>query len=129
LTKYFSEKNRFIQDRDTPISVPNYEQIEIDSHTDRYCPYCQFKLSSLIDSSGMNRNWYCSKCTISYPDKAQVKSKARLGTPQKSNNERPAVSYPPEVGLPKKDHSIKGGLAELARKGSIKITHYTESKG
>jgi ribosomal protein L37AE/L43A len=128
LTKYYQDKTKFVQDRDTPISLPNWEQIETDSHTDRYCPYCQFKLSRLIDSSGMNPNWYCSKCTISYPDKAQVKTKSRLNTPNKSNNERPAVAYPPEVSIGKKKKELTGSFKVLRERG-MKFTNITESKG
>jgi hypothetical protein len=76
----------------------------------------------------MNPSWYCGKCTIEYADKAEVKSKSRLSAPQQSNSERPAVAYPPEPGLSRKDHSIKGGLAELQRRG-MKINNYTEGKG
>jgi hypothetical protein len=128
LTKYYSDKNKFRINNDTPISIPNYEQIERDSHEERFCPYCQFKLSRLIDSSGCNPSFYCSKCTIEYPDKSETKSKSGLSTPQKSNNERPAVSYAPEPTLGKKKTEIKGGLAELQKRG-IKVTSYTESKG
>jgi hypothetical protein len=128
MTKYYNDRNKFRIDNDTPISLPNYEQIEIDSHTERFCPYCQFKLSRIIDSSGMNPNWYCSKCVINYPDKSETKSKSHLSTPQqKSNNERPAVAFTPEPELKRKKVEVKGGLAELAKRGSIKITHYTES--
>jgi hypothetical protein len=129
LTKYYSDKNKFRINNDTPISVPNYEQIERDSREERFCPYCQFKLSRFIDSSGSNPSFYCSKCTIEYPDKSETKSKSRLNTPQKSNNENPRVAYPPEVESKRKKTEVKGGLAELAKRGSIRITHYTESKG
>jgi hypothetical protein len=66
------------------ISVPNYEQIEIDSHVERYC---SLRLSKLIDSSDMNPSYYCGKCVIEYPTKADSKSKSRSSTPQNSNNE------------------------------------------
>jgi hypothetical protein len=101
----------------------------IDSREEHYCPCCQLRLSRLIDSSGSNPSFYCSKCVINYPDKSEVKSKSRLSTPQKSNNERPAVSYPPALTLKRKKTEIKGGLKALSEKGSIRITSYTESKG
>jgi hypothetical protein len=127
LTKYNDNRNKGIPNPDLPISVPNYEQIAIDSREERYCPYCQLRLSRLIDSSGMNPNWYCSKCVINYPDKSEVKSKSRLSTPQKSNNENPRIAYTPEVELKRKKTEVKGGLAEIAKRGSIRITSYTES--
>jgi hypothetical protein len=127
MTKYNDSKNRGIPNSDLPISLPNYDNIY--SKEEHYCPYCSLKLSRLIDSSGNNPSLYCSKCTIEYPDKTETKSKSRVNTPQKSNNERPAVSYPPEPGLGRKKTEVKGGLAELAKRGSIRITSYSESKG
>jgi hypothetical protein len=64
---------------------------------------------------------------IEYPDKTETKSKSRLST-QRPSNERPAVSYPPEVGLAKKDHNIKGSFLELQKRG-FKIKNYTEGVG
>jgi hypothetical protein len=130
MTKYNDNRNRGVRNNaDVPISLPNYEQIEIDSREEHYCPYCQLNLSRLIESSGQNTHaFYCSKCTIEYPNKSEVKSKSRLSTPQKSNNENPRIAYPPEPTLRKKKVEIKGGLAELQKRG-IKITSYTESKG
>jgi hypothetical protein len=40
----------------------------------------------------------------------------------------PRTAYPPEPDLRRKKVEIKGGLAELQKRG-IKITRYTESKG
>jgi hypothetical protein len=130
MTKYYDNRNKGIPnpDSDLPVSVPNYDQIATDFHEERYCPYCNFRLSKLQDH-GSNVDWYCSKCVISYPNKSESKSKSRLSTPQKSNNERPAVSYLPEPGLRRKKTEVKGGLAELQKRSSIKITSYTESKG
>jgi hypothetical protein len=48
--------------------------------------------------------------------------------PDDNNNQNPVVLYPPEPELGKKKTEIKGGLAELQKRG-IKITSYTESKG
>jgi Zn-finger nucleic acid-binding protein len=129
MTKYTNERNRWApRDTGTPISLPNYEEIE--SRKEFFCPYCQLKLSRLVDSSGQNTHaFYCPKCTIEYPDQSEVKSKSSLSTPrQKSNNENPAVSYAPEVELKRKKTKVRGGLAELQKRG-IKVTSYTESKG
>jgi hypothetical protein len=100
----------------------------MDSRESRYCPYCQIKLSRLIDSSGSNPSFYCSKCVIEYPDKIETKSKSRLST-QRPSNERPAVAFPPEPQLSKKDHSVKGGLKALSETGRIKIKSYKEGVG
>ena len=76
----------------------------------------------------MNPNWYCSRCVINYPNKSESKSKSRLSTPQKSNNENPRIAYPPEPTLGKKKTEINGGLLELQKRG-IRITSDAESKG
>jgi hypothetical protein len=85
------------------------------------------KSFKLIDSSGQNVSYYCPKCTIEYPDQSEIKSKSSLSTPQKSNNENPAVAYPPEPGLRSKKIEIKGGLKSLQHKG-VKVTSYVEGK-
>jgi DNA-directed RNA polymerase subunit RPC12/RpoP len=112
-SKYNEDRNRWTpKDTGVPISLPNYEQI--DSRKEFYCPYCQLRLSKLIDSSGQNTSYYCSKCTIEYPDQSEVKSKSSLSTPRKSNNDNPLASTKfkePTVG--KEPTEIKGGLAEL----------------
>jgi hypothetical protein len=128
MTKYSNEHGpaRW-EPRDTgvPISVRDYTQIE--DHNERYCPYCQLKLSRLIDSSGLNPSWYCSKCTISYPDKSDTKSKSSLSTPRKSNNDNPLASTKfrePTVG--KEPMEPKGSFAALKAKG-IRITNYKDT--
>jgi hypothetical protein len=116
------------RDTGTPISLPNYEQIEA-SRNERFCPYCSLRLSRLLDSSGLNPSWYCSKCTIDYPDKTDTKSKSSLSTPRKSNNDNPLASTKfkePIVG--REPTEIKGGLKALQQKG-VKVTSYTEGRG
>jgi hypothetical protein len=123
-TKYYQEKNRFQKDNDTPISLPNYEQI--DSRNERYCPYCQLKLSRLIDSSGLNPSWYCSKCVIDYPDKTETKSESYLSTPQKSNNQNPlATTKFKEPTIDRQPVEPGGTFAVLKSKG-LRITNYKQ---
>lgn len=126
MTKYYDNRNygyRYTE-RDTPIVASgDYEQM--DSRKEHYCPYCQLKLSRLMDSSGQNPSLYCSKCIIEYPDKSEVKSKSHLSTPQKSNNENPAVAYPPEPGLRRKKNEPRGTFKLLQDRGE-KISNYHE---
>jgi hypothetical protein len=126
LTKYYQKKTRFNKDADTPISLPNYEQM--DSHKELYCPYCQLRLSKLQDRSGGNVSYYCGKCVIEYPDQSEVKSKSHVSTPRKSNNENPAVAYAPEPTIGKKPDELPGAFKVLRDKG-MRFTSYTESKG
>jgi hypothetical protein len=133
MTKYFDSQNRNkgIHDNsyDSPISIPDYIQME-SSNVTRYCPYCHVSLSRLIDSSGLNPSWYCSRCVIEYPDKTKVKTKSHLATTEQSNNnDNPSVSYAPEVGLRKKDREIKGGLKKISERSGVRVTSYKEGKG
>jgi hypothetical protein len=127
LTKYNDNRNRGIpKDTGVPISLPNYEQIEIDSHKEFYCSYCNLRLSKLQDRSGLSPSWYCSKCVIEYPDKSEAKSKSHLLTPQKSNNENPRIAYPLEPTIGKKKKELTGSFKVLRDKG-MKFTSVTES--
>jgi hypothetical protein len=131
-TKYFNEQNRnkgisHDNSYDTPITTTDYTQYESRNVT-RYCPYCQVSLSRLIDSSGLNPSWYCSRCVIEYPDKTKVKSKSRLATTEQSNNnDNPLTSYSPERTLGKDKPDYQGGFKVLSQKGTIRITDYKET--
>jgi hypothetical protein len=125
MTKYYSDKYRAVNNTDVPISLPNWENI--DSREERYCPYCSLRLSRIIDSSGMNPNWYCSKCVINYPDKSETKSKSVISTPRKSNNESPpATTKFPESTIGRSPPPVRGTFAALQRRG-IKITNYKDT--
>ena len=124
MTKYLESRNKGIRDDDTPISLPNYRQME-NRTANHCCPFCHYKLSRILDSSGINPNYYCSKCSIEYPDASDTKSKSHISTPAKSNDDNPLSSKMPEPTLEGKKTEIKGGLAELHKRG-IKITSYNE---
>lgn len=77
---------------------------------------------------GENVSYYCVTYSIEInPEETEVRSKSRLTTPE-GINQTPYVAYPPEPDLRRKKTEIKGGLAELQKRG-IKVTSYTESKG
>jgi hypothetical protein len=125
LTKYNDNRNRGTPiDTGVPISLPDYTQIE--SRKEFFCPYCQLRLSNLIDTSRQNTSYYCSKCVIDYPDQSEVKSKSSLSTPQNSNNQNPLAStkfVEPTIG--KKPVEPGGTFAALRARG-IRITNYKE---
>lgn len=126
MTRYYDERNKFNTKKDTPISVRDYTNA--DELKTYYCSYCQRNLVKLIDSSLQNISYYCQNCSISVnPEEIDVRSDSPLITSD-GPIETPAVSYPPEPTLGKKKVEIKGGLAELQKRG-IKITSYTEGKG
>ena len=131
MTKYFDSQNRnkgipHDNSYETPITTTDYTQMESGNVT-RYCPYCHVSLSRLIDSSGFNPSYYCSRCVIEYPDKTEVKTKSRLATSEQSNNnDNPSVGYAPEVGLSRKKNEPKGSFRRLQEKG-IRITSYKDT--
>jgi hypothetical protein len=128
MTKYYSEKHKFEKDSsyDSPISLRDYTQIESSNNITRQCPYCNITLSRLIDYSGLNPSFYCSKCVIEFPDKTKVKTKSRLATTeQTNNNDDPSVAYAPEVGLKRKNKEPKGTFRKLKERG-INIISYEE---
>lgn len=61
------------------------------------------------------------------PEETDVRSDSPLTTSD-GPIEHPSVAYPPEPELKRKKTEIKGGLAELQKRG-FKIKNYTESKG
>jgi hypothetical protein len=125
MTDYYNKKNKWRRDKDTPISIRNYEHDEPKTY---YCNNCNRTLNKLIDSSGQNVSYYCNHCSIEViPSLTEVRSASKLVTPE-GPIENPSVSYPPEVTIGRTPPEIKGGLAELKKRG-IRITSYKEGKG
>jgi hypothetical protein len=73
--------------------------------------------------------WFCNHCKSSaYPEVEQLRSKSRLSTPMGRNTDA-LISYSPEPDdLSKKPVEVKGGLAELKKRG-VRITSYSEGVG
>ena len=88
------------------------------------CNYCSCVLVKLRDISGKNSSLWCRTCGIEYPDENEVRKKSKLETPNK--NVEPAVSTTP--GIPditlNKEPELRGGFAQLAKKGTIRFTSY-----
>src|SRR5215203_274879 len=89
------------------------------------CSWCQCGLIRLVDRSGLNPSYYCNRCSISYdPDQTEIRKKSKLGT-QREEIE-PAVTsigFTPDVAL-RKPVELRGGFAQLAKKGTIRFTSY-----
>jgi hypothetical protein len=122
VTKWYREKNRGRPDDDIPVSVTGYEN---DHRGDQWCPHCRHKLIRIRDYSGLNDNYYCNNCSIGYP-KEETKSQSYLGTPAKSNNDSPAVAYPPEPGLRRKKNEPRGTFKVLRDRG-MNMVNYKET--
>jgi hypothetical protein len=125
LTKYFAEKNRFNRNDDTPISTGSeWTRADRPSYI---CPYCSRTLNRLTDRHGLSPSYYCNFCRIeSRPENTDLRSKSSI-EPQKGGEDNPLASTKfKERTVGREPVEIKGGLAELQRRG-MKITSYSES--
>jgi hypothetical protein len=129
MTKYYEDRNKGRKQDDTPISLRNYQ----DTYEDRtlICSFCNRTMQRLFDASKLNPSWYCSFCnTETNSEEADnLRTRPRLQMPEGVNTTPYATTKFPEPGLGRKKTEVKGGLAELAKKGSIRITSYSEGKG
>jgi hypothetical protein len=85
----------------------------------------------LSDSKGASESFNCKSCSIEVLESENLRKRSKLVTPKDRNNETlvsttPGVDYQSVENY--KEPEIKGGLAELKRRG-IKITHYNEGQG
>lgn len=126
MTKWYDDQHKYRQVPEPPISVGGNWYGE--PQREFYCEYCQRRLSKLT-SHGLSLSWYCSHCQIeSKPDEKEMRSKGKLETMPGPPDIPLATTKFKELDLRRKKTEIKGGLAELQKRG-IKITSYTESKG
>ena len=127
MTKYISDKNKFVGNKDTPVTIG--DEWTGDPNPSYYCNYCQRRLSKLQGRSGENVVYYCVTCSIEVdPSLTELRSASKLSVPD-GPIEHPSVAFPPEPELKRKKTEIKGGLKALSETGHIKIKNYTESKG
>ena|SRR5215211_2400937 len=94
------------------------------------CSFCNQTLSRLTDSGGQNNTYWCRHCSIEFdPESENLRKESKITVPDR-NQEPAAASVNIDV---RKDVSIrhepelKGGFAQLAKKGTIKFTSYQES--
>jgi hypothetical protein len=97
---------------------------------DYVCSWCQRTLSRLIDSGGQNPCYYCNYCQISFePSETQIRKKSKLGT-QREEVEPAVTSIQTDQSKSveiRHEPQLKGGFAQLAKKGTIRFTSYQES--
>jgi hypothetical protein len=112
MTKYLSDKHGYGYRpyTDTPISV-GAEEWNAESRPPYICDFCHHTLIKLQNKT--NVSWWCRNCNSEYDPEAVT---------------NPSISYAPEPTLKRKGKEVKGGLAELQRRG-LKISNYTEGKG
>jgi hypothetical protein len=122
-TRYYDNKRIGIP-IDTPVSIGGDWYGE--PQRDFYCEYCQRRLLKLQNNTG-NFSYYCNACSITTnPDEKEMRSKGKLETMPGPPNTPLATTKFKELTLGRKKTEVRGGLAELQRRG-MKITSYSES--
>jgi hypothetical protein len=125
-TKWYDARNNMTVERDTPVSIG----IGYDSTNENkvfYCKYCQRNLTNIN-----NEEWICTNCNIShFPEFQDVRSKSKV-IPHEGPNTEPIAAHPPDPNAPFYDKNkvqYKGGIAQLAKRSTLKILDYTETGG
>jgi hypothetical protein len=72
--------------------------------------------------------WRCTRCKITSYDTDDLRGQSVIEEPE-GPPEEPAVALAPEPTLKRKKKTIKGGLAEIAKRASVNILDYKEGKG
>jgi hypothetical protein len=94
------------------------------------CSWCNRSLVRLSDKNDQSGSWFCRNCSIEFnSDDEQVSHKQKLSIPVQ--DEEPAVASIQGINADKvqirHEPQLKGGFAQLARKGTIRFTSYQES--
>jgi hypothetical protein len=127
MTKYYDSKH-FVYDSDKAIIASEESTYSKDYQKTYSCEFCRRTLTTLTDHSGQNVSWYCSFCNTSSYDTDNLRSEDHL---EMSDGpiEEPAAALAPEPTLTRKKRTIKGALAEIAKRASVNILDYKEGKG
>jgi hypothetical protein len=94
------------------------------------CSFCNQTLIRLTDAGMNNTTWWCRHCSVEFdPESENLRKESKITVPDR--NIEPAVtsiSNAPDVNI-RHEPKLRGGFAQLAKKGTIKITSYEERKG
>jgi hypothetical protein len=103
------------------ISSEYYENIK----PSYICSICNQTLVKLTDAGGNNNTYWCRNCSVEWnPTQEIIRRESKLSVPDR--NIEPAVAsvvFNPDITI-KHTPPLRGGFAELAKKGTIKITDY-----
>jgi hypothetical protein len=128
LTKYHDSKHFSSFKNDVAIvGEEQVQEIENKNGKEFICEFCRCVLTKLVDASGENVSYYCNRCSMTTYDTNELRSQSYL---EMSDGpvEEPSISYAPEKKIERKKKEIKGGLAELEKRG-VHVTSYKEGKG
>jgi hypothetical protein len=115
-------------DKFTGITIDRDEWEHEDSKVMEYsCNFCNRVLVRL-SANDKNESWFRRQCSIEYPDTTEIRHKTKLGI-QKQETEPADTSiqtYMAEQLEIMQTPELRGGFAQLAKKGTIRFTSYEE---
>jgi hypothetical protein len=128
MTVYGDKNKRGREPADVPISVGS--EWTQDPRREYVCSYCNRTMVKLQDRNSANISYFCNMCNIqtNAEETDNLRTRSRLQMPEGVNTTPYASTKFTEPDLRKKKVEIKGGLAELQKRG-IRITSYKEGKG
>ena len=96
--------------------------------TEFICSWCNRSLVRLSDNNNQSESWFCRNCSIEFdPDDEKISHKQKLSIPYQDNEPVVAsMGSVPDVSI-RHEPTLKGGFAQLAKKGTIRFTSYKES--
>jgi hypothetical protein len=110
--------------KDKVVISSEYYQNERPSYI---CSFCSQTLVRLTDAGLNNATWWCRNCSVEFdPEAENLRKESKITVPDR--NQEPAitsVSNTPDVRI-RHEPELKGGFAQLAKKGTIRFTHYEE---
>jgi hypothetical protein len=94
------------------------------------CSWCNRDLVRLSDRNNQGESWFCRNCQIPFePSETQLRKKSKLGT-QREEVEPAVTSIQTDFGKEveiRHELELRGGFAQLAKKGTIRFTSYHDS--
>jgi hypothetical protein len=98
---------------------------EEDKGAEYLCSFCNIVLVRLRDSSQQNNTYWCKHCSVEFdPEAENLRKQSKIVVPDR--NEEAAITSIqniPDVSI-KKEVELRGGFAELQKKGTIRFTSY-----
>jgi hypothetical protein len=90
------------------------------------CSWCNCTLSKLQDAGKNNTTYFCTRCAIEFdPESENLRKESKLIVPNRNEAAVTSIqtNMADEVEI-KHTPPIRGGFAEMAKKGTIRIKNY-----
>ncbi len=96
------------------------------------CSWCNRSLIRLSDRNNQSESWFCRNCQIPFePSETQLRKKSKLVT-QRAEVDPAITSIQTDFGKEveiRHEPKLRGGFAQLAKKGTIRFTSYSTTEG